>query len=129
MPIKVSWDNPQKSVIRAVYDQVWTLEDYHAMIDEMHKMVISVENTVHFISDFTHSRSSPSKLLSTGRHVENTMTPNSGINVIINASGFLKAMAQVSMRLFLKDVQIYFADSLEEAYKIIEQHEQAKMRS
>ena len=71
---------------------------------------------------------SPAKLLSTGRHIENTMTENSGINVIVNASGFLKAMANVSQRLFLKDVQLYFANSLEEAYQIVEKHEQTARR-
>ena len=38
MPIKVSWDNPQKSIIRSVFDEVWTLDDYHKMIDDMHRL-------------------------------------------------------------------------------------------
>jgi hypothetical protein len=128
MPIKSEWGNPQKTVIHSVFDPIWTLDEYHAMIDTMHKMVISVDHRVHFISDFSNSNASPAKLLSTGRHIENTMTENSGINVIVNASGFLKAMANVSQRLFLKDVQLYFANSLEEAYQIVEKHEQTHAR-
>ena len=124
MPITSEWGNPQKTIIHSVFDPVWTLDEYHGMIDTMHKMVISVDHPVHFISDFTNSNASPAKLLSTGRHIENTKTENSGINVIVNANGFLKAMANVSQRLFLKDVQIYFADSVEEAYQIVAKHEQ-----
>ena len=125
MPIQTEWGNPQKTVIHSVFGETWTLDEYHAMIDTMHKMVISVDHPVHFISDFSSSKASPAKLLSTGRHVENTMTENSGINVIVNANGFLKAMASVSQKLFLKDVKIYFADSMEEAYQIIGRYDRA----
>jgi hypothetical protein len=124
MPIKSEWGNPQKTIIHSVFGETWTLDEYHAMIDTMHKMVVSVDHPVHFISDFSKSKASPAKLLSTGRHVENTMTQNSGINVIVNANGFLKALANVSQRMFLKDVQLYFADSVEEAYQIVEKHDQ-----
>ena len=125
MPVQVSWGNPQKTIIHAVFGEAWTLEEYHAMIDDIHKLVTSVDHTVHIISDFSANRVSPAKMLSAGRHVENRKTPNSGINIIVNAGSFLKAMAQVSMRLFLKDVKIAFADSLQDAYRIIEQYEQA----
>jgi hypothetical protein len=129
MPIQVSWSNPQHSVIRAEYGEIWSLEDAHAMIDQMYELTTSVDHTVHSIMDFTHSHSSPAKLLSMGRHIENRKPANSGITVIVNASSFLKAMTQVSMRLFLKDMKVYFADSLEEAYQIIERHEKANVKS
>jgi hypothetical protein len=128
MPIQVEWGNTQKTIIHSTFSESWTLDEYHGMIDAMHKLVITVDHPVHFVSDFSNSKASPAKLLSTGRHVENTMTENSGINVVVNASGFLKAMANVSQKLFLKDVQIYFADSIEEAHQLIAQHEQANTR-
>ena len=124
MSINSEWDNPQKTIIRSVFGETWTLDDYHAMIDTMHKMVITVDHPVHFISDFTKSKTSPAKLLSTGRHIENTMTENSGINVVVNANSFLKAMANVSKRMFLKDIEIYFASTVEEARHIIATYEQ-----
>ena len=126
MAITNEWGNPEKTVIYTVFDGTWTLEEYHGMIDEMHKMVLSVDHTVHFISDFTKSKSSPAKLLSTGRHMENTKASRkTGISVAINADGFLKAIANVAQKMFLKDTKMYFSKSVEEAYKIVETYSKA----
>jgi hypothetical protein len=122
MPVEVSWGNPEKTVIYSTYSEMWTLEEHHAAIDQIHSMVMSVGHTVDFIGDFSKSRSSPAKLVSSGRHMENVKTSNTGINVIVNASPFIKAMAQVVLRMFLKDVTTYFANSREEAYQMIERH-------
>ncbi len=130
MPITNTWGNPEKTIIFTVFDGNWTLEDYHTMIDEMHTMVLSVDQTVHFISDFSTSTSSPAKLLSSGRHMENTKTKKqTGISVAINANGFLKAIAGVAQKMFLKDTKMYFAKTVEEAYQIIEKQTQAHARS
>lgn len=128
MPIQVSWANDQKTVILSVFGEDWTLEEYHNMIDDMYKMTTSVKHTVHTINDFSNNRSSPTKLLSTGRHVENRKVPNSGMGIIVNANPFIKAMGQVSMRLFLKDLNIQFVKSIEEAYQVIAKYEQASVK-
>ena len=129
MPIEVSWGNPQKTVVYTVFGETWTLEENHQMIDDMYKLTTSVTHTVHIIMDFTHSKTSPAKLLSAGRHIEKRSVPNSGISVFVKANSFLKAIAQVMMKMFMKDVKLYFADSLEEAYQIIEQRGQASIQS
>jgi hypothetical protein len=90
MSIQVSWGNTEKAVIHSVFGEDWTLEEYHAMIDEMYKMITSVKHTVHTINDFSNNRSSPTKLLSTGRHVENRKAGNNGVSVIVNANPFSK---------------------------------------
>lgn len=125
MPIHVSWSDASKTIILAEYEGSSSLEDYHAMIDTMHAMVVSVDHTVHFISDFTRNRTAPAKLFSTGRHIESRLTPNSGINVIVNINGISKTILQVARRMFLKDIPIYLADSLEEAYQIIHEYQSA----
>ena len=129
MPIINEWGDPQKTIIYTVFDGTWTLEEYHHMIDEMNKMVLSVDHMVHFISDFSKSKSSPAKLLSTGRHMENTKTrKQTGISVAVKADSFLKAIASVAQKMFLKDTKMYFTNSLEEAYKIVEAHTLAQAK-
>ena len=123
MTIINKWGDSQKTIIHTIFDGNWTLEEYHKMIDEMHTMVLSVDHTVHFISDFSASRSSPAKLLSAGRHMENTKTKKrTGISVMVKADPFLKAIASVAQKMFLKDTKMYFCNSIEEAYLIAEKH-------
>jgi hypothetical protein len=125
MPIVVTWGDPQKTIIHSALNEVWTLEDSHNMIDEMYKMTSSVSHRVHVIIDFTNSQASPAKLLSAGNHIEKRSSPNMGISVIVKANGFLKAISQLIMKMFVKNQKLYFADTLDEAYQLIKQHEQA----
>ena len=128
MPITVSWGNPEKTAVYAVFGENWTLEEAHTMIDEMYALTSSVNHTVHTIMDFTDSHSSPAKLLTTGRHIENRTVPNSGVSVIVKANAFMKTMSQVITRLFLKETPMYFAESREEAFQIIERHERVNAK-
>jgi hypothetical protein len=128
MPIQVSWANAEKTVVLCVFSENWTLDEFHDMVDEMHSLISSVNHTVHSISDFSSSKTSPAKLLSVGRHVENKSSGNMGINISVGANAFLKAITNVAQRMFLKDTELYFADSLEHAYHIITKHEQARSR-
>src|SRR5689334_13723089 len=129
MPIEVSWGNPEKTVVYTALKEIWTLEDNHNMIDDMYKLTTSVTHTVHIMLDFTTSQSSPAKLLTSGNHIEKRKADNTGISVIIKANGFVKAMAQLMMKMFLKDSKLFFADTREEAFQIIEQYEQAHIPS
>ncbi|MEO8609276.1 MAG: hypothetical protein ABI690_15400 [Chloroflexota bacterium] len=129
MPIEVSWGNPQQSVVYTVFGEIWTLEDNHQMIDDMYKLTTSVTHTVHIIMDFTYTKTSPAKLLSAGRHIEKRTVPNSGISVFVNANGFIKAMAQLLTKMFMKEAKLFFANSVEEAYQIIDQREPVGVKS
>ncbi len=123
MPIDLFWDDPQQTILHSQFGETWTLEEYHDAIDQMYEMISSVPHRVHIVSDFSRSRSSPAKLLSIGAHIENRKAINSGINVIIGATSFLKSMLQVAQRLYLIDTEIYLANSVEEAYQLIQQHQ------
>ena len=128
MPIEVSWVDDRKTIIHSALNEAWTLEDSHNMIDEMYKMTTSVNHTVHVILDFTRSQSSPAKLLSVGNHIEKRSSPNAGLSFVVKANGFLKAMTQLIMKLFVRDGKLYFVDTLDEAYQIIAQYEQTSVK-
>src|SRR5690349_8150109 len=110
MPIDVSWGNPEKTIVVSAFNGEWSLEDSHNMIDEIYKMNSSVTHTVHVVMDFTRSLSSPAKMLSSGNHIEKRSSENSGISIIVKANGFIKAMTQLIMKLFVKEGKLYFVD-------------------
>ena len=129
MSIEVSWGNAQKTVVHVHFGETWTLEDVHNMIDDMYNLMTSIDHMADSIMDFTDSRTSPAKLLTSGSHVQKRTVSNSGISVMVKANGFLKAMTQLIAKMFMKDTKIYFADSLDEAYQIIGQHERTSVKS
>ena len=126
MPIHVHWDNPEKTVIHCEYEPKWTLEEFHAMIDESYKLMTSVNHTVHLISNFTKSRAVPSRMLSIGGHVEKANPPNTGLSIIVGAGSFVKALIEIASKTFLRDKNLYAVKTIDEAYAIIKQH-QAQM--
>ena len=125
MTILVSWGNPEKTIALATFGDSWTVEEAHQMIEDMYKLTTSVDHTVHTVLDFSNSRSSPTKLMSTGQHVQKRTVPNSGVSVVVGANSFLKAISQMIMKLFVKDQPFFFASTFEEAKRIIAQYEQA----
>jgi hypothetical protein len=125
MPINLFWGDPHQTVLHAQFGETWTLEEYHKSIDDMYEMISSVPHRVHIVSDFSRNRSAPAGLLSAGSHIENRRAINSGINVVIGATSFLKSMLQVAQRLYLTETEIYLANSVEEAYLIIQQHQRS----
>ena len=126
MPIRVSWGTPEKNIILCEFEGIWSLTDYHNMIDAMHVLMTSVDHTVHSISDFTKNGVSPAQLFSTGRHVDSRKTANTGINVMVKANPFLKALTPMYKKMFLKDIQVYFTDTIAEAMELIQKHEHAR---
>ncbi len=124
MSIQVAWGNPEKTIALSTFGESWTVEEAHQMIEDMYALTTSVDHTVHTVLDFSQSRSSPTKLMSTGQHVQKRQVPNSGVSVVVKANSFLKAISQVIMKVFVKDQQFFFADSLDEAYRIIAKYEQ-----
>jgi hypothetical protein len=129
MPIVVTWGNPEKTIIVSAFNGEWMLEDSHNMIDEMYKMTSSVTHTVHVVLDFTNSLSSPAKMLSSGSHIEKRKSSNSGVSIIVKANGFIKAITQLIMKLFVSNGKLYFVDTLDEAYQIVAQYEQTSVKN
>src|SRR5215475_3058102 len=125
MTIQVSWGNPEKTIALATFGDSWTVEDAHQMIEDMYALTTSVDHTVHTVLDFSKSRSSPTKLMSTGQHVQKRQVPNSGVSVVVGANTFLRAISQVIMSVFVKNQPFFFANSLEEAKQIIANYETA----
>jgi hypothetical protein len=122
MPIEVFWGDPQQVILHARFGETWTLEEFQAAVEEMYELISAMPHTVHIVNDFSLNRSLPTRLLSVGQHVENHKAINTGISVMVGASVFVKSILQVAKRLYLLDTEIYMANSVEEAHRIIQQH-------
>lgn len=83
--IQVSWDNPDRTVLRQHFDGRWTLADYDESIRELWAMANEVSHTVHFISDSQHNVAHVSALiLEHFRWALDTMPKNIGLIVVVD---------------------------------------------
>lgn len=120
MGIHTRWDDAAHTILICEFDANWSLSDFHTMVDEVYVMMNSVNYRVYLIHDFSKSRVSPRQWLSTGSHIEKRQSQNSAETVVIGASTFVKTMLNIAQKLFLKNIRVDMADTLPEAYKIIE---------
>lgn len=124
MPITTDWDNPEKTIIRHIYEAKWALTDYHAAIETAHKLIDTVDHKVHIIADVRNSKILPNGVISQGRSVASRPKhPNQGMTVIVGAGGLIRGMFDVFQKLYGRNVDINsykFASSLEEAHKVLE---------
>ncbi len=125
MSVDIAWDNAEKTIIKVTFDQQWETGDMFRIINKGTSMMLTVTHKVDSIFDFTHSLVSPSKLLSTLERMEETHNDNERLLIIVRANGYLKSLSKVAKLLAPKTfANLYFVDTIAEAYIIIEQQQQ-----
>ncbi len=120
MPITVEWDNPQQTIIRAVFNGKWDADSLHRMISDARDMVTSVLHPVDCIFDFTHSNSSPTSALAILQGLDVWRVSNERLMIIVNANGYIKTLCNIGRKLAPLTFQhLMYVDRLTDAYHAI----------
>jgi len=101
MPLQVSWDNDEKTIIRSESEGVWTWDEYHAALDEVAAMMRSVNHRVDLITlRHTGATMPPGSPLPYFRRSMKVLPDNHGINVFVARSAFAINMIAVFTRIY-----------------------------
>ncbi|MDX1995152.1 MAG: hypothetical protein SF029_22410 [bacterium] len=125
MSVQVFWDNEDKTVIRAVYEGDVTLEDYYTAIDQTAALMQQVTHSVYHILHRQNVRSQPSTMATVMRYANRKLPANHAGSVIIGSRALTKILVNIAKSIaphLAKEV--YFADTLEDARRIIAQQHQ-----
>jgi hypothetical protein len=126
MPIQVTWGNPEKTILLETVEGEWTLADVYAMLKQANTMIASVPHTVDVIADLTNSQFTPNNLFSALNDAQRNQPYNTGLIIAVKANRYLKAIADVAMKLWPETAQHYrFVDTVEQAYQLIEENKLA----
>lgn len=129
MAIQVRWDDDTHSIIYCEFGVTWTLEEYQRHVDDILGLVTSVKHPVYQIHDFANSRVPPRQWLTAGRYVETHSTPQTVFSVVVGANSYVKILLNVAQRLFLRNIPVYMADTKQEAYALINAHQNKTIAS
>jgi hypothetical protein len=123
MGIRAVWDNDEKTIVRHVYEGRWMLEDYYNLIGEHRIMLNDVDHTVDIINDLRAAGPVPGGLATAIRYAARSAPANEGINVIVGANEYVKALIDLVNKTTGADVtQVNHVATLEEAYALIAAH-------
>lgn len=123
MPVRVYWDNPEKTIIVREMSGEWTWEDYGRAIGQVNEYLNQVHYTVDIIVDCRESNSLPSGALGNLSSSNKTYPQNIGQQVIVATSYFIQLFAQM-LQQYMPDKKHLFAfvNNMEDAYKLIEEN-------
>lgn len=124
MPVNVGWYGKSHRLIQARFVGQWDVADFMTTLENSASLMSQVDHIVHMIYNFNDSTSTPRDLLA-GFHFANRILPaNQGVVVYVRANAVIKAFILMAKRTGLPaSKHIYNADTREEAYQIIIEHE------
>ena len=120
MPIDVFWDDDAKTILRARFVDDWTWAEYHAANQLLMQMAGEIDHLFDVISDLTESNGlPPGNLLAEIGRGHNITAPNQRTTVTVQIPKIITTLRPIIVQITRNDNR-FQADSLEEAYAIIE---------
>ncbi|MEO8609041.1 MAG: hypothetical protein ABI690_14220 [Chloroflexota bacterium] len=132
MPISNSWDNDEKTIIRMDVSGIWTWDDLNRAFDESSAMLDSVNHTVYPIVDLSQSQNIPANFIPNARSLMKKRHPRSGMAVFVGASALVISLWRMFARIYTiiaREQDFAFADTVDEARSILNQHVQSTTAS
>ncbi len=124
MAAKFDWDNAEKTRGRYELDEHWSWEEVNQVMAESWIQISKVDQIVDSIM-ISHSSSLPPNAMIHLRSLSQNRPSNTGILVLVGASGFQRSMFQVFTALYggtlRREVPLVFANSVAEAYMLLAQ--------
>ncbi|MBI1279947.1 MAG: hypothetical protein GC179_17605 [Anaerolineaceae bacterium] len=122
MAATFDWDNAEKTRGRYELGQHWTWDEVNQVMAESWIQISKVDQIVDSIM-ISHSSSLPPNAMTHLRNLSQNRPSNTGIVVLVGASGFQRSMIQVFIALYSstlrREVPLAFANSLSEAYMLL----------
>lgn len=124
MGITVKWDNEGQTIIRWVFEGIWTKQDYHDVYKDLLNTLDTVSHKVHIILDMRAGHDLPRGFISTLRSEQLKQShPNLGIMVSIGQNAFIRIFVNTFIKIYPPNIQrFYMADSDEQAYALLKKN-------
>ena len=113
-------ENEERTLFRWTVDDPWTWEEMDTVWHEYVRMVDSVGHRVDGLIDLRHNHSAPPNALTMMQTRYATLTPNTGLIIMICAPAIIKALIAVMRRINPAVYNHYhFVATFDEAYDML----------
>jgi hypothetical protein len=124
MSIAIQWHNPKQTAIHLELRRGWTWDELNDAIQEVDKLITSVEHTVHIIIDIRKAGSIPGDFMSMAGDIfaNGEARANEGKRVVIGAGSLIRIAYNGILAVYrhkLANRPFLFASNLDEAYEMI----------
>ena len=122
--VKVSWADTTCTIIQLDFERGWTWDDLRAAVEETDRMVASQQHIVHLIIDLRSGGGLPRNFISAAGDLfaSGEARSNEGQRIVIGAGALMRTAYRGLLNVYgthLKNRPFTFADTLEEAYRLL----------
>lgn len=125
MPISLTWDNPDKTILRLTFWNEWDLEEYTTQFETAFEAIELLPHTVDILVDLrTDSFVPKGNTLHTFRQVMDKLPANTGIIVYVNDDNVQRHMINTHVSFYYSvrrasKRRLYMVETMPEAYELI----------
>lgn len=135
MAVSLQWENQNRTVLRMIFWNEWTVEQYLTKAVELIEMIGSQTHDVDILIDLrTGSYIPKGDSVSAFRIMMDELPENSGVIVYLNDNPIQKRLFNTQLQFYQSlrrwsQRSLYMVETIEEAYEIIECHRFKRVQS
>ncbi len=123
MPVTMTWDNAEKTIIRVIIEGQWDVNDLHRLISQAPTMMAEVSHIVDGIFDFSRSTSTPTSALMTLSRMEAAYNDRQRLFIVVGANSYIQTLCNIAAKLAPKTFsKLMFVETMNDAYAAINKH-------
>lgn len=116
MPISADWDNPEKTIIRYVISNPWSLDELYERQADVRVMLETVDHTVHLITELKPPIVPPKNALVNLKRATGIAADNEGVHYVVGSGALLQTVYGVMQKILPSVIErMHFVPTLEEA--------------
>ena len=116
MSVQVEWDNPEQSILRYIFDDGWTWEDFFAAREEALRLIDERGAEVGVIIHMPEHVRIPPNLITHARSLAGRVHENTVMVMVVMSNHFLRVMLQTLRKISPQaDSRMHMAQTLDEA--------------
>jgi len=126
MPITVTWDNPEQTVIRQTFEGRWTWDEHCATANQISELLRDVNAPVDLIVDFQSCHVPDNAIRYTESGNAFFWHPQTRLTVLVGVQGFIRTLLMLFIQIYPQRAnQFLFAGTVEHAYDVLARQQMA----
>ena len=129
MPISLNWDNENRTVLRLIFWNEWTLDEYATQFEIVVDALKTITHSVDILIDLrTDSYVPKGDSLRAFRNVMDKLPENTGVIVYVNDNPVQRHLFDKQLSFYNtvsrgRKQRVYMVETLEEAHELINKHQ------
>jgi hypothetical protein len=120
MGIKLVWEDIDKTILRHIYEGVWTVADFISAVDESRALLLEAEHPVDLIIDMLEAEGPPPQIMSAYQYADRKVPENQRLIIMVNPNEYMKTFNQVVGKIAPRASENrYVVKSLEDAFTLV----------